>query len=136
MHNKKLAEDYAIRAKSRVKALASYLEDKNYPDVVREAQEAVELSLKGLLKFHQIDFSRTHDVSGILLDNKERFSKEVIESLGELILISKSLRRDRELAFYGTEDLLPLEFYSLDDATLAIAQASRVVQLVATALDV
>lgn len=136
MHNKKLAQDYATRAKSRIKALTFYLEDKNYPDVVREAQEAVELSLKGLLKFHQIDFPRTHDVSSILFDNKERFSKVIIESLDELISISKSLRRDRELAFYGTEDLLPLEFYSLDDAKLAIAQASRVVQLVATDLDI
>lgn len=130
MHNKKLAQDYVIRAKSRVKALTFYLSDKNFPDVVREAQEAVELSLKGLLKFHQIDFPRVHDVSGVLLEHKIRFGKNVTENLDRIIGISKDLRRDRELAFYGTEDLLPLEFYSLADAKLAIDHASYVVSLV------
>ncbi|HKB79221.1 MAG TPA: hypothetical protein VKH35_05855 [Thermoanaerobaculia bacterium] len=43
---------------------------------------------------------------------------------------SRDLRRDRELAFYGAEDLTPSTFYSKKDATLARDGAARTVTLV------
>jgi hypothetical protein len=45
--------------------------------------------------------------------------------------ISRSLRRDRELAFYGAEDLTPTGFYSKADATAARDDATFVVRVVA-----
>jgi hypothetical protein len=130
MHNKNLAVDYLKRAKIRLLALDLYFAKKNYADAVREAQEVVELSLKGLLKWYRIDFPRVHDVGQILKAHASNFDISIQNSLDTLITTSKELRRDRELAFYGTEDLLPLEFYSKSDASKAITQAREVVDIV------
>ena len=40
------------------------------------------------------------------------------------------MRRDSELAFYGSEDLTPSEFYNRDDAELALTDARYVVATV------
>ena len=45
----KLIADYLIKGATRLKALSLFLEEKDYPDVVREAQELVELLLKAVL---------------------------------------------------------------------------------------
>jgi hypothetical protein len=82
-------------------ALDALMGEDAFADVVREAQEAVELALKGLLRAHHVSPPR----------------------------IQRSLRRDRELAFYGSEDLIPSAFYQRDDAVRAIAQAHRVVEV-------
>jgi len=42
------------------------------------------------------------------------------------------LRRDRELAFYGAEDLVPSEFYAQDDADRARDGARFVVTAVSS----
>ncbi|MFN2321669.1 MAG: hypothetical protein ABR510_01745 [Trueperaceae bacterium] len=49
----------------------------------------------------------------------------------ELASVSRSLRRDRELAFYGAEDLTPGAFYTREDAERAFTAARRVVDLTA-----
>ena len=53
----------------------------------------------------------------------------------ELSRISRDLRRDRELAFYGTEDLTPSEFYKKEDAQKALTQATWVVRCVEEAVE-
>lgn len=67
----------------------------------------------------------------------ERFAAEVAARVDELASISRELRRDRELAFYGAEDLTPTKFYSRADAEWALAAARTVVTVVgpAVALD-
>ena len=50
----------------------------------------------------------------------------------ELVAISRPMRRDRDLAFYGSEDLTPYGFYSRSDAKTAPAGARRVVDAVTT----
>jgi hypothetical protein len=47
-----------------------------------------------------------------------------------LVRVSRELRRDRELAFYGAEDLTPSGFYSKEDATKARDGARLTVRLV------
>jgi hypothetical protein len=44
--------------------------------------------------------------------------------------ISRGLRRDRELAFYGAEDLTPSDFYRQADAVTARDGARLVVERV------
>lgn len=51
-----------------------------------------------------------------------------------LAAISKDLRRDRELAFYGTEDLTPSSFYAKADADRARDAAEFTVRTVAPAV--
>jgi hypothetical protein len=127
LQNPDLAVDYVRRAGVRLRAVDVLFEAESWADVVRESQQIVELALKGLLRAHQIDPPRIHDVSGVLLGESERFPEALGAHLGELARISKRLRRDRELAFYGSEDLTPSEFYAREDAEDARASARLVV---------
>jgi HEPN domain-containing protein len=132
--NDALAFDYLKRAGNRLRALETLMDAGSWADVVREAQEIVELTLKALLRACRIEASRIHDVSPILLENRERLPAEINDRLDELVGISRSLRRDRELAFYGSEDLTPSEFYKEKDAMDALAQARAVHAAVSAAL--
>jgi hypothetical protein len=119
MHNPDLARDYLRRAEVRLEALNVLLEGESWADVVREAQEIVELTLKGLLRSCGIDPPRIHDVSGILLAERKRLPGNLQDDVEVLAEASRQLRRDRELAFYGAEDLTPSGFYSEEDAVRA-----------------
>jgi HEPN domain-containing protein len=134
VYNDDLARDYVRRAESRLRALEVLVQEQSWADVVREAQEAVEITLKGLLRACRIEVPRIHDVSPVLLDNRERLPHEIDAKLDEIVGVSRSLRRDRELAFYGSEDLTPSEFYKEADALTALAQARGLHQAVKKAL--
>lgn len=135
MYNDDLARDYVKRAGSRLRALEVLMAERSWADVVRESQEVVEITLKGLLRACRIEVPRLHDVSPVLLDNRDLLPREINEGLEELVKISRSLRRDRELAFYGSEDLTPSEFYKEEDAATALAQARMLHETVRKALD-
>jgi len=130
MRNPELAQDYVRRAKVRLQALDLFFDAGSWADVVRESQEIVELTLKALLRSCGVDPPRLHDVSDVLMAERERLPEEIGRELEPLIEISRQLRRDRELAFYGAEDLTPSDFYSEEDATRARAGARRVVEAV------
>ena len=65
-----------------------------------------------------------------LLQERTRIPAEISPHTERLATISKQMRRDRELAFYGTEDLTPSDFYNAEDARIALADATFVVQTV------
>ena len=130
MRNRDLANDYVARAAIRLEALDVLFEHGGWADVVREAQEVVELALKGLLRAHGIEPPRIHDVSEVLLAERERLPDALQGELEALGAVSRDLRRDRELAFYGAEDLTPSGFYTRDDADRARSGARRVVTAV------
>ena len=130
MRNPDLARDYVRRARVRVKALEVLFDGESWADVVRESQEAVELTLKALLRTSGIDPPRIHDVSDVLVEERARLPKGVTSELDTLIEASRELRRDRELAFYGAEDLTPTGFYSKKDAERAREHARRTVEIV------
>ena len=130
MQNLGLAKDYIRRAGVRLRAVDVLFDGESWPDVVREAQETVELALKALLRSSGIDPPRVHDVSEILLQERERLPEPIQGQVESLAEISRTLRRDRELAFYGAEDLTPSGFYSKADAERARADAVRVVTAV------
>ena len=134
MHNKSLANDYITRAGKRLLATELLYNEKSWADVVRESQEILELCLKALLRVSNIEVPRIHDVSNILKEEKERIDKSVHPSLDFLIKASKELRRDRELAFYGSEDLTPSEFYSKNDAKTALDYAKKTHMIVDKAI--
>ncbi|MCC6274190.1 MAG: hypothetical protein IT572_12070 [Deltaproteobacteria bacterium] len=50
------------------------------------------------------------------------FSKIHLE---EIVSVSRSLRKERELAFYGTEDWIPTEEYSEKDSTETIQKVEK-----------
>ena len=135
MHNPDLARDYIRRATIRLEVLDVLVRAESWADVVRESQEVVELALKALLRFSGIDPPRLHDVSEILLAERERLPAPLQPKVEALAEISRQLRRDRERAFYGAEDLTPSGFYSERDGLTARDGARTVVQSVAAHVD-
>jgi hypothetical protein len=97
---------------------------------VRESQEVVELALKGLLRACGVDPPRIHDVADVLVAERDRLPAAIRPQLDRLASASRALRRDRELAFYGAEDLTPSSFYRESDATAARDSAREVVAAV------
>lgn len=126
MKNIDLATDYLTRADNRLAAIEVLVQRKSWADVVRESQEVVELCLKALLRKSKIEVPRLHDVSGILEAAAEKLPKAIQSHVKKLSQISRSMRRDRELAYYGSEDLTPSEFYHQEDADEALEDAKWV----------
>lgn len=130
MRNRALAADHVRRAATRLRAIDVLYEARSWADVVRESQEVVELALKGLLREVGVDPPRIHDVSEVLLAERRRLPESLSKDLDRLVAASRSLRRDRELSFYGAGDLTPSSFYSQDDADEAREYARLAVRRV------
>jgi len=121
-----LAASYLKKALLRLEMLRFAYEREGFSDVVREAQELVELALKGMLRAVGVDPPKVHEVGATLLLERARFPSDLdVEMLAR---ISRELRKDRELAFYGAEDLIPTEAYDRADAETAIRSAELVVE--------
>jgi len=118
-----LARSYLEKATKRRRVLEVLMEEEAYSDVVREAQELVELALKGMLRAVGVDPPKWHDVGPVLLEQAESFSPEVRDQLPRLAEISRWLRKEREFAFYGDIDFIPTDQYSHADAERAMADA-------------
>ena len=131
MRNRALAADYVRRATIRLRALDVLYDAESWADVVRESQEVVELALKALLRAAGIDPPRVHDVADVIEAERGRLPPAISDDDVDLLAAaSRELRRDRELAFYGAEDLTPSDFYRRPDADSARSTARRVVDMV------
>lgn len=130
MRNMDLAADHLRRAEARLRALDVLFDCGSWADVVRESQEVVELTLKGLLRAFGVEPPRIHDVADVLLAERDRLPAVLAPHVERLANISRALRRDRELAFYGAEDLTPSSFYREPDAVIARDSAREVVAAV------
>ena len=111
-------------------------QEEAYSDVIREAQEIVELALKGVLRQIGVDPPKQHDVGYLLVEFKERFPAEVRNEVHHLARISKWLRKEREFAFYGDVDFIPTEEYTPQDAEKAMDDARFVVQMASLAIKI
>ncbi len=131
MRSPELGADYVRRAKARLAALDALFAARSWADVVRESQEVVELALKGLLRVAGIEPPRIHDVSEVLTAERARLPEAIQPHVDALAQGSRTLRRDRELAFYGAEDLTPSGFYTRQDAISARDIARKTVAAVA-----
>jgi HEPN domain-containing protein len=126
MTNPKLARDYLLRSRKRLKAVALLLDEEAFADVVRESQEVVDLLLKAVLRSFGLEVPFSHDVSEVLEAHAARLPTEVRAHLPRWTRISRQLRKDRELAFYGSEDVTPSSFYSRADAEEARAMVEEI----------
>ncbi len=125
-----LARSYLKKAGARVDILEVLYNKEAYSDVVREAQEVVELALKGMLRFVGIEPPKYHDVGPLLLEHQDRFANASRNDLKKAAEISKKLRKEREFSFYGDIDFIPTEEYDSDNADYAIRGAKFVVGVV------
>lgn len=128
MNTKTLAQSYLEKATKRLRVLEVLMEEEAFSDVVREAQELVELALKGMLRYVGIDPPKWHDVGPIIAEHLDLFPEDIRNSVDRLMEISKRLRRERELAFYGDIDFIPTEEYTREDGLEAIDDARFVLE--------
>ena len=126
-----LAQSYLVKAEKRMAALRVLMQEEAYSDVVREAQEVVELALKGMLRQIGVEPPKQHDVGALLLEHRDRLPKEVHEDLPQLAKASKWLRKEREFSFYGADDFVPTDEYGEDEARAALLAADLAVRTAA-----
>ena len=107
------------------------LERGNYPYAVRQAQECVELSLKACLRLVGIEPPKWYDVGPIIRRERGNFPEWFKEHLERIVSISRSLRKEGELAMYGDEEskIPPEELYTRFDAEKAIEDAGFVLEI-------
>lgn len=129
----KLATDYLKRARIRLEVLEFLYKKGDYPDVVREAQEVVELTLKAVLRLIGVEVPKIHDVGKVLSKYVDLLPEELRQNLTKIAIISKRLRKEKELSFYGAEDFIPSEEYTAEEALQAINDAKFVVDTVTRA---
>lgn len=130
MTKNELARAYLEKATKRRRVLEVLIEEEAYSDVVREAQELVELALKGALRAVGVDPPKWHDVGPLLIEHADLLPARARAEVPRLARISKWLRKEREFAFYGDIDFIPTEEYTLDDARRAQADALFVLERV------
>jgi HEPN domain-containing protein len=99
-----MARSYIRQALERIKHAEEALESGNYPYVVRQSQEAVELLLKAALRLAGVEPPRWHDVGPILRREVDRFPEWFRREIPKLARISKRLRREREPSMYEYEE--------------------------------
>lgn len=96
--------------------------------VVRRSQEVVELSLKAALRSAGLEVPHLHDVGIILKDHRTKFPESFEQEIDRLAAISRRLRREREVSFYGDEETgaSPQQLYIQADAQTALTDAELV----------
>jgi HEPN domain-containing protein len=132
--NVSLAQSYLAKARVRLTILPVLFDAGAFSDVVREAQEIVELALKGMLRQAGLEPPHWHDVGGLVQEYASRFSVLSSEEIDRLAVASAWLRKEREFAFYGDIDFVPTERYdaataerAMTDARFAVEIAERVI---------
>lgn len=124
-----LYQDYLKRARVRLEVLDIFFQRQSYADAIRESQEVVELLLKALLRKFSIDPPHWHDVSRILIENQAALPEMIQTDLNRICAVSKRLRKERELSFYGDEDFIPSDEYTKDQAKEAISDSRWLFEL-------
>lgn len=136
MNNLTLAQSYLLKARSRLKILDVLYQEGAYSDVVREAQEVVELALKGMLRQVGVEPPKVHDVGDLIVEYRGLFVDDVASQAERLREISRWLRKEREFAFYGEVDFVPTLQYGKEDAQRAMADARTVIDAAALSIPV
>jgi hypothetical protein len=135
MTNTSLAQSYLVKARARLKILPVLMDERAWSDVVREAQEIVELALKGMLRHVGVEPPHWHDVGGLLKEHRSRFDTALDADIDIVAATSAWLRKEREFAFYGDIDLIPTDHYHESDAVRARDEATAAVSCAARAIE-
>jgi HEPN domain-containing protein len=129
-----LARSDIAKAGKRLKALTLLLQEEAYSDVVREAQELVELAMKGILFQAGIDPPKEHDIGQFFKAMRDRLPRSVSRAADRLAAISGQLGRERNVSFYGDQNFIPSERYTRREAEQAMDDAEFAYQLARDAI--
>ena len=86
--------------------------------------------MKTLLLWVGVDVQKVHDVGRHLAQYRDLFTDNIRNHMADIQKISRELRKDRELAFYGMNDWIPLNEYTQEDAQDAIERVEYIFHLV------
>lgn len=128
MTNREMAASYLAQAGEIFLEAESLRRRGTWNLVVRRSQEVVELALKAALRAAGVEVPQIHDVGIILKDHREKFPEAFRKEIDRLASISRRLRREREVSFYGDEETgaPPQRLYTEDEARLAVTEAGSV----------
>ena len=131
MTSSRMGRLYIDEAASRVELVRPARERGLWATVVREAQECVELFLKGVLRLVAVEPTRTHDVAELLRREAARFPEWFRAEVDRLATISTEMAGDRGIAFYGDErqHLAPRDLFDEADAERAAGNLEYVADL-------
>ncbi|MEM3961462.1 MAG: HEPN domain-containing protein [Sulfolobales archaeon] len=132
MNNISMAQSYLRQAEERIRHAKEALDRGNYPYVIRQCQESVELLLKAALRLVGVEVPKWRDVGPVLRREAQRFPEWFQAEIPALARISRKLRREREPSMYGDEEsgIPPDELYDRSDAEEALDYASKVYSIV------
>jgi HEPN domain-containing protein len=131
MTSSHMGRQYVEEARGRLALVRLALEKGLWATTVREAQECVELFLKGALRLVAVEPARTHDVAVVLRQEASRFPEWFRSAADRLATISAEMAGDRGPAFYGDErqNLGPQDLFDENDARQAIEDLKFVAEL-------
>jgi HEPN domain-containing protein len=129
--NDEMARSYLRQARDIFGEAERHRGAKLWHLVVRRSQETVELALKALLRASGIEVPHVHDVGIFLVDHAGRLPPAAVPHLDRLVSVSRRLRQEREISFYGDEETgaPPDRLYMESDAEDALSDARFVVEL-------
>jgi HEPN domain-containing protein len=90
MTNISLAKSYLKKATVRLDILDLLLEKEAYSDVVREAQEIVELAVKGMLRAVGVEPPKIHEVGGDFCANTKTNILKILPKRLKRLLSSRN----------------------------------------------
>lgn len=133
MTNVEMARSHLQQAQRILGEAQHYHREGVWHLVVRRCQEAVELALKAALRSAGIEVPHVHDVGIFFLEHVERFPEFLTKQLERVVSISRRLREEREVSFYGDEEVgaPPDRLYAVHDAEEALRDAQLVIELCA-----
>jgi HEPN domain-containing protein len=137
MTSSRMGRQYVEQATGRVDLVHLALARGLWPATVREAQECVELFLKGALRLVAAEPARTHDVAVMLRREAARFPDWFRREIEVLATISTEMAGDRGIAFYGDErqQVAPQELFGEREAQRAVQNLEFVSGLCRKLLD-
>lgn len=126
-----MGRSHLAQARRILAEAGHYHTDGQWHLVVRRSQETVELALKGVLRYAGLEVPHVHDVGVFLAEHAERLPPAFRGEIERLVSISRRLRQEREISFYGDDELAapPERLYVRADADAALRDAQFVVSL-------
>ena len=103
MNNIDYARALLREAQPRIDVAASQVKWGRHAYVVRQSQEAVELSLKAALRLVGVEFPKEHDVSDALIQNSTKYPSWFSEGIPSMDRVSKELVQKKIPSMYGEE---------------------------------
>ena len=130
--NKELVKSYLRDAEYSFEEARKAFEAGLYHRSIRRCQEAVDLSLKALLRYLSIEYPRVHDVGSLLYKIIDKLPREIRDEVDFISRLSMELASDGGPAFYGDENRLipPNKLYTREYAFKRINDVGRLLNIV------